>query len=70
MSYEWLGGIHRPWIGLDDAAGIEQQRSAGPRNGLPESKPYIWRAGDAAREAEVEARLAALRARFTVDPPA
>lgn len=34
-----------------------------PRNGLPWQKPYTWRAGEAEREAEIAARLAAIRAR-------
>ena len=32
------------------------------RSGLPEPRPYTWRPGDAEREAEVQARLAAIRA--------
>ena len=32
------------------------------RNGLPEVRPYAWRPGDADREAEIQARVAAVRA--------
>ena len=32
------------------------------RNGLPEHRPYVWSGDDDAREAEVAAELAAVRA--------
>jgi hypothetical protein len=34
-----------------------------PRNNLPAARPYVWRPGEAQREAEIAARLAAIRAR-------
>jgi hypothetical protein len=34
----------------------------GPRNGRPAVKPYVWRAGQAEREAEIRAQVDAARA--------
>ena len=38
-------------------------------NGTPEPQPYTWRPGEAEREREVQARLAAIRARLAGGPP-
>jgi hypothetical protein len=43
------GRAHRPWAA---------------RNGMPGVRPYTWRPGDAEREAEVAAELAAIRAQI------
>lgn len=39
-------------------------RVTGSRNGHPEPVPYRWRPGDAEREQEIQARLAAIRTRL------
>jgi hypothetical protein len=41
---------------------VERGRAREVRNGVPVSPAYRWRDGDAARDAEVAAQLAAIRA--------
>lgn len=60
-----------PWGGLEQLPEPEpfsprdfRPAQAGLRNGLPPLRPYTWRPGDAEREAEVQARIAAVRAQL------
>ena len=45
-----------------DSLDLAHAGAGSRRNGLPEGHPYTWRPGDAEREAEVQARAAAVRA--------
>jgi hypothetical protein len=45
-----------------------QGPGAATRNGLPEARPYVYRGGDARREAEVQRILAAVRAELGGEP--
>jgi hypothetical protein len=47
----------------DDDDGGQRPRTTGPRNGLPAPSPYTWRAGEAERQLEVRALVAAVQAR-------
>jgi hypothetical protein len=48
-----------PMIGPDLA---HTAATGSHRNGIPETRPYRWRRGDTERDAEIAARLAAIRA--------
>lgn len=51
------------------AGDIERARStADARNGMPALLPYRWRPGEAEREAEIAARLDAIRVRVAATP--
>lgn len=47
----------------DDIEQLRPAPPAEPHNGRPELLPYVWRRGDAEREAAIAAQLAELRAR-------
>jgi hypothetical protein len=44
--------------------GVMQPIWEGVRNGMPPLVPYTWRPGEQDREAEIQGRLAAIRARL------
>jgi len=54
---------HTRWNGRGHEPQVTIRLADPPRNGLPWAKPYTWRPGEAERQAEVAARLAAIRAR-------
>ena len=58
-----MSGDHRP---------ASPARTAGPRNGWPAIKPYVYRGADADMEEAIRERLAAVRAQLAAehaDPP-
>ena len=63
---QWTPIIALPGDGVPvtppESLDLAHAAAGGHRNGMPEGHSYAWRPGDAEREAEVQARVAAVRA--------
>lgn len=70
MATEWhpYGGLSTPYVDLGELPEHLKSVHQGARNGLPEPGPYVWNRGERARQAEVDARLRAVRERLGIEP--
>jgi hypothetical protein len=60
-EWEPIGGAAHLWEDLDKEWFPRRTAPSGHRNGLPESRGYVYDPAGRAREAEVNARLEAIR---------
>ena len=66
-SWKPVGGVERPMPAELPAPRGLRTVDTGTRNGMPEWRPYVRSPKIAAREAEVDGQLAAIRARIALD---
>lgn len=59
-----MGNLESPrsFSGAMARSAFKYPKTAGPRNGMPDPAPYVWREGEQQRADEVAAKLAEIRA--------